>query len=117
MTHFINARRKLPKQPVDGTMSGWAIEILPFIEETALAEGLTSLPPLGSPAALTFAAKRPAIMRCPDGYDGDSAVIGVPASHYAAVFDRSVKDGNWQIGDLPADSRTAWVVSPEFSPR
>jgi prepilin-type N-terminal cleavage/methylation domain-containing protein len=113
MGHYVSIRRKLPAAPVDGAMSGWAIEILPFIEETALADGLAGAPPLSSPAALIFAQTRPAIMRCPTGFDGDSTIAGVPASHYAGWFNRSTKAGNWMIGDLPTDSRIPWVTGPE----
>jgi type II secretory pathway pseudopilin PulG len=58
MTHYTAARRKLPPAAVAGTMSGWAIEILPFIEETVLADGLAGSA-LNSPAALALAQKRP----------------------------------------------------------
>ena len=56
---YLNTRRKLPDPPVSGTMSGWAIEILPFIEETALADGLSGSP-LNSATALALAANRSA---------------------------------------------------------
>jgi len=115
MSHLLNAKGRLPNPPVVGTMNGWAIEILPFLEETALSDGLSGLPQLDSPAALALAAMRPAIMRCPSGYDGDSDIPTVPASHYTARLDRDVKADRcgWTISDLPTDSRIAWVVSPE----
>jgi prepilin-type N-terminal cleavage/methylation domain-containing protein len=115
MSHFVNAKGRLPNRPVAGSMSGWAIEILPFLEETALSDGLSGLPPIDSPAALALAAPRPAIMRCPSGYDGDSDILGVPASHYTAQLQRDVRADRcwWSIMDLPTDSRVDWVTSPE----
>jgi len=115
LTHFVDARKKLPSPAVDGTMGGWAIEILPFMEDTALAEGLAGSPPLDAAAPLALARKLPPIMRCPSAWDGDGSLAAVAASHYSAVFNRHTKpDRNvWQIGELPTDSRIPWVVSPE----
>jgi prepilin-type N-terminal cleavage/methylation domain-containing protein len=109
---FVNATRRVPNPPTDGAMGGWAIDILPFIEETALA-GLSGAPPLNSPTALSLAAHRPPVMRCPGGYDGDSDIPGIPVSHFSAsinVQDR--KRIGWRIEDVPTDSRVPWVLSP-----
>jgi prepilin-type N-terminal cleavage/methylation domain-containing protein len=114
---YASARRKLPDPAVSGTMSGWAIDILPFIEEPALAAGLSGMPPLSSPAALALAANRPAVMRCPSGYDGDSTIPGVPASHYDGGFGVGVsriRGLDWGISDLPTSARFPWVTSPNM---
>jgi prepilin-type N-terminal cleavage/methylation domain-containing protein len=115
VVQFIDThRRQLPDPPAAGTMSGWAIEILPFIEETALADGLSGSPPLTSPAALAWAKNFPAVMRCPSAYAGDSDIAGIPASNYAARFDRQDKKRRgWGIEELPTDSRIPWVASSE----
>jgi prepilin-type N-terminal cleavage/methylation domain-containing protein len=115
LTHLVDARKKLPSPALDGTIGGWAIAILPFMEDTALAEGLAGSPPLDASEPLALARKQPPVMRCPSAWDGDSSLAAVAASHYSAVFNRHTKpDRNeWQIGELPTDSRIPWVVSPE----
>jgi prepilin-type N-terminal cleavage/methylation domain-containing protein len=114
VTNDFVARHKLPDAPTSGTMSGWAIEILPFLEDSALAVGLAGSPPLNSPAALVWAKNRPAIMSCPSAYDGDSDVAGIPISDYAGSFARGIKGSHWSIRDIPVESRVAWVTSPEW---
>ena len=107
-------RKKLPSPGVDGTMGGWAIEILPFMEDTALAEGLAGSPPFDAAAPGACASNR---RSCGVLRRGTETVAwpAVAASHYSAVFNRHTKpDRNvWQIGELPTDSRIPWVVSPE----
>ncbi len=114
MHHYADARGKCPNPPTAGTMSGWAIDILPFIEEKALANQVAGVP-FDSPQALPAARIRPPIMRCPGGYDGDSSVATIPASHYWASCNRAVKrsDSSWTIGEMPTSSRVPWVTSPE----
>ena len=117
LTHFVEVRRKLPDPAPDGAIGGWAIAILPFLEETNLAHGLSGNPPLDPVSPLAVARDRPAIMTCPSSYLGDSSIPTVPASHYSAIFVRhSNPDKNqWLIGELPTDSRIPWVVSPELA--
>jgi prepilin-type N-terminal cleavage/methylation domain-containing protein len=113
---FVNARGRLPNPPAAGTISGWAIDILPFIEEASLADQLAGSPALSSAMAIAAAQNRPPIMRCPSGYDGDSTLATVAVSHYAASFNRTLKAqlSHWRIADIPTDSRSPWVVSPEI---
>jgi prepilin-type N-terminal cleavage/methylation domain-containing protein len=115
MTHYVEVRRKLPDVAPDGAIGGWAIAILPFMEDTSLADGLSGNPPLDPVAPLALARKRPVIMTCPSAYEGDSAVATVPASHYTAVLVRhqNHEKTRWQMGELMTDSRIPWVTSPE----
>ena len=54
-------------------------------------------------------------MSCPSGYDGDSGIPTIPASHYSAFFERghNPRVANWKLGELKTDSRIPWVTSPE----
>jgi type II secretory pathway pseudopilin PulG len=117
LKHFIEVRKKLPDPAADGAIGGWAIAILPFMEDTNLADGLAGNPPLDPAAPLTLARQRPFIMTCPSGGDGDSSVLTIPASHYSATFVRHVNPdkAHWEIGELPINCRISWVVSPEMS--
>lgn len=115
MEHYVDVRKKLPDAAPDGTIGGWAIAILPFMEDTNLANGLSGNPPLDPAAPLPLTRKRPAIMSCPSAYDGDSGVRTIPVSHYTAILERQTnpRKVRWKIGELPTDSRFPWVVSPE----
>jgi hypothetical protein len=113
MKHFVEVRKKLPDLTKNGTMGGWTIAILPFMEDSMLADGLAgaSLDPLSPPP---LARNRPVIMSCPSAYEGDGASATVPVSHYFAYLIRAGADKlGWQIGELPTVSRISWVVSPE----
>jgi len=110
---FVDARKNLPAGYSGGTVSGWAIELLPFLEDKNLADGFSSCASLDSPQALVLARQRPAIMTCPSAYAGESDIATVPASHYTVQFFRSKRKLTWAIGELRTDSRIAWIASPE----
>jgi hypothetical protein len=118
MTHFIDARHELPEASPPNAIGGWAIELLPFMEDTNLADGLSGHPPLDAPAPLKLARGRPVIMKCPSAYVGDSTIATIPASHYTAVIDRrrNARHAIWRIGELTTDARMPWVTSPELAP-
>jgi prepilin-type N-terminal cleavage/methylation domain-containing protein len=113
-TQFVELRKKLPDPTEDGKIGGWAIAILPFLEDAALADGLSGNPPLDPASPLSLARTRPITMTCPSAYEGDSSIATVPASHYSAILTRTGRNKlMWQLGELPTDSRTPWVISPE----
>jgi prepilin-type N-terminal cleavage/methylation domain-containing protein len=99
---FIELRA--PRERPEGTVGGWAIDVLPFIEEQVLADGLSGYPILDPKSPLPLVLKRPVIMSCPSGYEGDSSIATVPPSHYS-------NDG--RIGDVRVSSRVPWVFSPQ----
>lgn len=99
MQQFRQVRKRFsPVQP--GIASGWAIELLPFLDGQSLADeiaGRSLTDPNGIPPAMC---NRPTIMTCPNGWEGDSDVRTIPASHYTS------------LGDLPVGSKFPWVQSP-----
>ena len=113
MVHFVETRKRLPDANLPGTIGGWAIAILPFMEDTNLANGLSENPPLDPTQPLALARKRPPIMSCPSAYEGDSNIATVPPSHYGASSKRNDRKPPWTIGELPTNSRIPWVTSPE----
>ena len=113
MVHFVETHKRLPEANLPGTIGGWAIVILPFMEDTNLADGLSENPPLDPAQPLALARKRPPIMSCPSAYEGDSSIATVPPSHYGAVFERDDRKRPWKIGELSTDLRIPWVTSPE----
>ncbi len=114
MKHFIDVHKKLPDPAKDGTIGGWAIAILPFMEDTNLADGLSGNPALDPLSPLPLARTRPGIMSCPSAYEGDSTIATVPVSHYSALLVRTGRQRMlWRIGEVPDTSRIPWVTSPE----
>jgi prepilin-type N-terminal cleavage/methylation domain-containing protein len=104
LEHYRAATKKFPAPVKPDTVGGWAIDILPFLEEQVLADQLAGDPAISSPAILPHIAHRPHIMTCPFGWEGDSSVPGIPASHYAGE--------GISVSDLPMTSRVPWPESP-----
>ncbi len=130
MSHYVEVRKQVPDPCPQGTMGGWAIELLPFMEDTNLADVLSGNPPLDRPAALEWARQRPFILTCPSAYDGDSSVPTLPPSHYSAILttgtthdrDTSSRVGvgsrsrkancPWLIGELTTDAVSPGSKAP-----
>jgi hypothetical protein len=79
MNNLLSRQRKLPDPAPPLRAGGWAIEILPYLEEVALWQQLKDIPRTES--ATEFARYRPKIMTCPDAWDG-SSISSIPTSHY-----------------------------------
>ena len=109
-------KRKLPEPCPKDAAGGWVIELLPFLEETALADRFSNNPPLAQAGAWELARLRPAVLTCPSAYEEDSSIAHVPPSHYTAVLVRGPKVDRlrWEVGELPTDSRVPWITSPEL---
>ena len=88
----------------EGAIHGWAIDVLPFIEEQALADQLDGMPVLDPANPLPASRLRPSLLRCPSGFEGDSSIATVPPGHYTL-------NGNY-LADVRLDSRIPWVFSP-----
>ncbi len=111
MRQYSMVRKKLPEPPQADIASGWAIEILPFMEERLLATALAGKPRINQQTTLPLIVRRPRIMTCPLGWEGDSSIPSVPTSHYGFAPFR--KSSGFDLRDLPSNSRVAWVQSPE----
>jgi type II secretory pathway pseudopilin PulG len=106
--HFWGIKKKLPDPDQPNTVGGWAIDILPYLEEKPLADQLAGNPSLNAPNISEIIRHRPRIMTCPSAWDGDS---GIPTSHYAMWTD--LNRTTFNLGDAPPSCRIAWVQSPE----
>ena len=91
---------------------GWAIEILPYLEEVALWQQLKDGPRTAS--AAEFAQYRPKIMTCPDAWDGSSSISSIPTSHYTmrVIVSRKARDYAG-FSDVALSTRIPWIQSPE----
>lgn len=116
LASYIDVAHRFPAEPEPDRIGGWAIAILPFIENTNLAEELSGNPPLSSAPHRNAARYRPEILTCPSAFDGDSRVPPVAAGHYAlsSVPKPRVETTAWRIQDVPLDTAVPWAVSPEF---
>jgi type II secretory pathway pseudopilin PulG len=115
---FVHLKKRLPNPPLTGTVGGWTIELMPFLEDTLLAEALIANPSLAPGTMSPLLRQRPAILTCPAAYDGDSTVEGVPASHYLFIPPENrrllLKKGCTFI-DVPTDCRSPWATGLEPS--
>jgi type II secretory pathway pseudopilin PulG len=104
-------RKKLPDPAPPNSAGGWAVAVLPFLEERTLADQLANNPSVSQPSVLSLARHRPGIMTCPFAWEGGSDVAGIPTSHYVFGADSARK--YFSLHDASIDLRTAWVQSPE----
>jgi prepilin-type N-terminal cleavage/methylation domain-containing protein len=112
MRGCVEAHQRVPDKARPNMAGGWAIAILPFMEEVELADQITASSSLTSDPVQRLASMRPAVMRCPSRVDGESNVPQAPVSSYAMATD-SARD-TWSLGDVPTDFHTAWLISPEM---
>ena len=110
--HYSAVKKKLPDSPQPNTVSGWAIDALPFLEDRVLGDALAGGPSINNPSIAQQISHRPLIMTCPFGFDGDSSVPNVPVSHYAYWC---VSPNFFRLCDVPRSSRIPWVESPEIN--
>jgi type II secretory pathway pseudopilin PulG len=111
-THeYWKVRKSLPDPAQPNTVGGWAIAILPFLDDRLLANQLAGNPSLSQHSILPLIGRRPRIMTCPLGWEGDSSIPSVPTSHYA--FER-LSPYTFRLFDVPLKTHVAWVQSPEM---
>jgi hypothetical protein len=108
--HFSETQKKIPDPAIPGRIGGWAIEILPYMEQNSLAD--VAMPGELLTAAPAELLKPPPIMRCPEqDFRADKANEGMHTSHYVMMpLDRRKK---FHIIDSPIDKDVLWANSPE----
>jgi hypothetical protein len=111
MAHYSEVKRKLPEPAKADTVSGWAIAILPFMEERLLATQLAGNPSVSQQSISQLIRHRPRIMTCPFAWESKDGIPSIPTSHYGFV--RPLHEVSFYLRDLPLDSRLIWVQSPE----
>jgi prepilin-type N-terminal cleavage/methylation domain-containing protein len=114
MHNFRSAHKRLPGPNL------WTVELLPFLEEQALADALWG----ADPTTVEAAKVPPAVFSCTSQPELDSTVSGTPICHYVLVIDAPFEWRNekitWKIADRQADLPSAelppWYVGPEILP-
>ena len=104
LEQFRAATRKTPKPAQSNAVGGWAIAILPYLEEKVLAGQLEGSPSINQLSILQLIKQRPLVMTCHAAWDGESDIPGIPAAHY--------ESSGLVVSDVPLTSRIPWAESP-----
>jgi len=112
-------QRYFPLPPAEGRVGGWAVAILPFIEEGNLYELLDTHLPLIGTNNQKVAMGGPALFVCPNLPPVESSVGGVPGAGYLLLVDPMLKNVPQRkryrrIIHTPPDSHIPWCASPEL---
>jgi len=114
MRGYRAAYNHLPNPASPNSVGGWSVALLGFLEQTAWEDELMKNPTINPVAIPPLASRRPPIMSCPFGYDGDSTIAKIPAANYVLVYTMDSGKKHWQIGDAPVSFRGPWVTGPEM---
>ena len=111
LVQFAEAYKHLPAPALPGKVSGWAIEVLPFIDQRNLRDVIPDGLLTSHVTADLF--RPPAIFRCPrrTALDGNSTDTVWP-SHY--VFIANSRRNSFSLSDAPLSLQAPWVNSPEM---
>jgi len=88
-------------KPTPTSAGGWAISLLPALEDAALAKELIKNPSLVEGKMSPLVQRRPMSLTCPSAPEVESRIKSVPAAHYV----------NW-VEDAPYGFREPWAISP-----
>jgi prepilin-type N-terminal cleavage/methylation domain-containing protein len=117
MRTFVELKKRVPNPAPMGELGGWPIELMPFLEETHLGDQLLATPSLSPGSFSPLVRERLPILSCPAGFEGDSEIPGVPATHYAFQPPRERKRARelyCYLGDVAMDCRLSWPAGPEL---
>ena len=108
---YYEIHKKLPGRSQSGMVSGWSIEVLPFLEQKTLKESIPS--DLALEAAPDLLLRQPRIMRCPKREDLDVIAEGkMYPTHYVMV--PTERRQNYLISDAPITLKAPWANGPEL---
>jgi len=108
---FSSAHKMLPPVSQPGSVGGWMIEILPFMEQRNLADEYILGSPLSS--VRTGLMHPPSIFRCPRReLLEDTPSNQVAPAHYVLVAPRGRE--YFSIFDAPIDFSSPWLQGPEL---
>jgi prepilin-type N-terminal cleavage/methylation domain-containing protein len=110
----------LPFPAVEDQPSGWAIAILPYMEEIPLYNSFDPNESIVSPRNLAAAKNRPPLFMCPVVPYVTSPIDYVEVTNYLLVVDekdrtRHVRGRRFQFKDVPLGARFPWCTSPEMT--
>jgi type II secretory pathway pseudopilin PulG len=112
-------RGYMPFPAVEGKPSGWAIELLPFMEEIPLYNSINTKQLIAAPGNAAAVKNRPPLLVCPVVPEYASTIKGVGVTHYLLVVDPKERHAyrkyhHFRIRDVPEAARYPWCTSPEI---
>jgi hypothetical protein len=120
ISYYMDATRGFfPLPPNDERPSGWAITILPYIEEGAMANLFDYTQPPTSPHNLQVARDRPNLYLCPVVPEVESTLAGISVCNYVVVVDMERRNDlwhrrRWDVKDAAEASQFPWNASKEI---
>ncbi|WP_168164520.1 type II secretion system protein [Pirellula sp. SH-Sr6A] len=112
LVHYIEVHKQLPKPPQPNAISGWMVEVLPFVEQKNLYERLPLEGPIAELPEIAY--RPPKIFRCPRRESLDRQQDGeIFFGHY--VLSTTNRREHFSLFDAPIDFQTRWALSPELS--
>jgi uncharacterized protein DUF1559 len=122
MSQYIDATRGfVPFPPYENRPSGWALALLPFMEETNLANQFDTNALITTNRNLQAARSRPPLLICPVTPYVASSIPGIEVTNYVLTVDAKDrekwrKNRSWGFHDAPLGSPFPWCTSPENKP-
>jgi type II secretory pathway pseudopilin PulG len=119
MSQYIDATHGyVPFPPFENRPSGWALALLPYIEETNLANLFDTNALLTANRNLKAASSRPPLLICPVTPYVASSIPGIEVTYYTLAVDpkdreRWRRNRAWRFHDAPLGSKYPWCLSPE----
>jgi prepilin-type N-terminal cleavage/methylation domain-containing protein len=116
--NYILTTKRFPGPPIVDRPSGWAIEILPYVEAQAWKDQFHLNASLSDPANMQAAGQRPDVFRCPLIVVTDGTVAGIPAAQYTLAVDltsrtKTAKQVRWHLRDASVGTKLPWCFGPE----
>lgn len=115
VANYVGIYKHSPGGNSEGVVSGWAIELLPFIEQGNLHSRIEGKATEQLPEDLR---RRPIIFRCPIRQSYESVWSEFDPAHYVLVplNNNRKRDLSVWIADAPLDLNVPWTDSPVISP-
>lgn len=109
---FAETHKRLPGPAPKGMVGGWAIEILPFLEQKNLADQIAPGTPIL--AAPDYLLRLPLIFRCPmRGVNSEPSSTTMDAANY--IFVPNDRRKSYHVFDAPASVTFPWAGGPEMT--
>lgn len=105
----------IPPTNPQSNVGGWAIELLPFLEQSNLKLAMPKDVPLDRLDSEFFV--RPLVYRCPTQFNTRPTIeSGIQSTHYLLVEDPSiVRRESYFLSDAPMNVELPWASSPEWT--
>jgi prepilin-type N-terminal cleavage/methylation domain-containing protein len=118
LSTYAETHRAMPTPPDPECPVGWTLAVLPYMEESSLADLVKVGQPRTSVANLAVASKRPALFVCPATPEAYSPVTGIGVTNYIFSVDpvsrTNSRRAGWVVQDAPEGARNPWTASPEI---